>query len=225
MASSFYFTQRWYNRPNLPKILKQLYPGEPMANGVVYLSAEQSVDNLLIKLLGDDESIEIVQSCSSCGYEHIVNKQYLTVCIPEKNQTKRLLENVLCREINDLYNTTQCRKCNGDVDATPKFQKHIFFNLINLNNTKEGQFTDTSLRLNHVPKYLNISELPYCLRGSVTTSKEQQRATSYTSIGHYHAHTYRYPISVWQMYDDTKDKVETPNEKTLVYVQMLMYSR
>jgi len=51
------------------KILKQFYPVEPMFNGVGYLSVEQAVDNLLIKLLGDDESVEIVRRCSSCGYE------------------------------------------------------------------------------------------------------------------------------------------------------------
>jgi len=62
------------------KILKQFYPVEPMVNGVSYLYVEQAVDNLLIKLLGDDESVEIVRRCSSCGYEHKDKKQYLTVC-------------------------------------------------------------------------------------------------------------------------------------------------
>jgi len=40
-------------------ILKQFYPGETVVNGVIFLSAEQAVDNLLIKLLSDDESVEI----------------------------------------------------------------------------------------------------------------------------------------------------------------------
>jgi len=81
--------------------------------------------------------------------------------------------------------------------ANPQFGRHIFFNMINLNNTIDSPFTDMSLRLNHIPKHLNTSELSYYLRGSVTTPDNQQEITSHTLIGHYHAHTYRNPMNIW----------------------------
>lgn len=63
------------------KILKQFYPVEPMVNGVIYLFVEHAVDNLLIKLLEDDVSVEIVRRCSSCGYEQKEKKNiYNCVC-------------------------------------------------------------------------------------------------------------------------------------------------
>lgn len=207
------------------KILKQFYPVEPMFNGVGYLSVEQAVDNLLIKLLGDDESVEIVRRCSSCGYEHKEKNQCITVCVQEKYLTNRLLDNLLTTEINHLYDTTNCKSCSRDMIANPQFGKHIFFNMINLNNTIDSPFTVMSLRLNHIPKHLNISELSYYLRGSVTTPDNQQEITSHTLIGHYHAHTYRNPMNIWQLYDDIKDKVHTLHENSQVNVQFIMYSK
>lgn len=207
-------------------ILKNIYPGEPTVNDVVYLSVEQAVDNLLIKLLNDDESIEIVQSCSSCGYKHIEKKQYLTVCVPERHLTKRQLDNLLSTEIKCQYYSTNCKSCSKEMVSSPKFGNHIFFNLINLNNTLDGQFTDTRLGLNHIPKSVKTFELPlYYLRGSVTTPDNQQNAFSHTMLGHYHAHTYRHPINIWQKYDDNAEKVHTINENAQVNVQILMYSK
>jgi len=89
----------------------------------------------------------------------------------------------------------------------------------------DSQFTDTSLRLNHIPKHIQISELTFYLRGSVTTPDNQQEVTSHTLIGHYHAHAYRNPTNIWQFYDDTYDKVYTLNDNTQVNVQLIMYSK
>lgn len=207
------------------KILKQYYPGEPMVNGVVSLSVEQAVDNLLIKLLVEDESVEVVQSCSLCGYKIEEKKQYLTVCVPERNITKRLLNNLLNTEIKYQFNSINCKTCSRKMIATPKFGNHIFFNLINLNNTMGGQFTDTSMRLNSIPKHIRALEEIYYFRGSVTTPDDQQGTTAHTTLGHYHAHTYRQPINIWQMYDDNKEKIYTLNENKNVNVQILMFSK
>lgn len=177
-------------------------------------------------MLSDDESVEITQNCSSCGHEHREKNQYLTVCVPEKYLTKRLLDNLLSTEIEYLYDTIYyCKSCSREVKATTTFGNHIFFNLINLNNTIEGQFTDTRMRLNHIPKQIKTLESLYYLRGTVTTPNSQQDVTSHTILGHYHAHTYRHPINTWQLYDDNKDKMNTLNEKTLVNVQLIMYSK
>lgn len=109
--------------------------------------------------------------------------------------------------------------------ATTTFGNHIFFNLINLNNTI-GQITDTRMCLNHIPKQINILESLYYLRGTVTTPNNQQDVTSHTILGHYHAHTYRHPkINTWQLYDDNKDKMYTLNEKTQINAQLIMYSK
>jgi len=128
-------------------------------------------------------------------------------------------------EINHLYDITNCKSCSGDMIATPQFGKHIFFNMINLNNTIDSPFTDTSLRLNHIPKHIKTSEVSYYLRGSVTTPDNQQDVTSHTLLGHYHAHTYRSTMNIWQFYDDTNDKVHTLNENSQVNVQLIMYSK
>lgn len=108
---------------------------------------------------------------------------------------------------------------------TLKFGHHIFFNLINLNNTLDGKFTDTRLRLNHIPKCIKTLEQPYYLRGSVTTPDYQQEATSHEMLGHYQAHACRHPINIWQVYDDNQEKVYSVNENTQVNVQVLMYTK
>lgn len=90
----------------------------------------------------------------------------------------------------------------------------------------DGQFTDMRLRLNQIPKQIKTEELSYYyLRGTVTTPDHQQEVTSHTMIGHYHAHTYRNLMNIWQLYDDTNDKVYTFQGDSQVNVQLIMYSK
>lgn len=42
----------------------------------------------------------------------------------------------------------------------------------------DAQFTDTNLQLNHIPKFLTVSDTKYYIRGSVTTPENQQEVTS-----------------------------------------------
>lgn len=206
-------------------ILKQLYPGEPTTNGTTILSVEQPVDNMLMKLLQNDESVEIVEKCTSCDHEKIMKKPYLTVCVSVKNPTEKQIYKILNLEINNLFNYVRCKFCSKLFNLIPKFGYHIFFNIINLNKSMNAQFTDTNLQLKYIPKCLTVSGTEYYFRGSVTTPDCQKQATSYDMVGHYHAHTYRHPINVWQMYDDTKEKVYTISDREKVNVQILMFSR
>lgn len=193
---------------------------------MIYLSVEQAVDNLLIKLLKDDETVEIVPTNLWFVWIWIQRKkQYLTVCVPERNITNRLLDNILSTDIKCLYSSANCQSCSRELKVIPKFGNHIFFNIINLNNTKGGQFTDSRLRLYHIPKYIKTLTSMYYFRGSITTPDKQQETISHTMLGHYHAHTYRHPINIWQIYDDCENKVHSIKENTQVNVQILMYSK
>lgn len=49
-------------------ILKEFYLVETVVNCVNFLSVEPAVDNLFIKLLNEDEGVEIIQNCSSCEH-------------------------------------------------------------------------------------------------------------------------------------------------------------
>jgi hypothetical protein len=97
--------------------------------------------------------------------------------------------------------------------------------LINLNNTRDAQFIDTRILLNHIPKYISTLQSQYYLRGLGTTLDNQQLITSYTVIGHYHAHAFRNPIDSWQIYDGIKEKVLTVSENTKVNMQIILYSK
>lgn len=146
---------------------------------------------MLIKLLRNEESVEIIEKCTSCNHEKNEKKQYITVCVSEKNPTKRLIEYLLNFEINNLQHSFRCKCCSKVLDLIPKFGYHIFFNLINLNNSLDAQFTDTNLQLKNIPKSLTISDTEYYFRGSVTIiiNDKQKQTISYDTIGHYHAHT------------------------------------
>jgi len=160
------------------KILKQLYPGEPMINGITLLSVEQAADSMLIKLLQNEESVEIIEKCTSCNHEKIEKKQCITVCVSEKNPTKRQIEYLLNFEINNLQQSFRCKFCSKVFDLILKFGHHIFFILINLNNSMDTQFTDTNLQLKNIPKSLTVSDTEYYFRGSVTTPDNQKQTIS-----------------------------------------------
>ena len=71
---------------NRAYILKQFYPGEPMINKITFLSVEQAMDSMLIKLLQNDESVKIVEKCCSCDYEkEEKNHILLFVCWKKSN--------------------------------------------------------------------------------------------------------------------------------------------
>lgn len=207
------------------EILSNLYPGEPILNGITYLSIEQSIDSMLNMLLKNYESVQIEEKCSSCKFERSEKKPLLTICVTEKMPTKRQLNLLINKEIKLLYNSTFCKKCTGLTEVTVVLGEHIFFNLINLNNTTDAQFTDTRILLNHIPKYISTLQSQYYLRGLGTTPDSQQLITSHTAIGHYHAHAFRNPIDSWQIYDDIKEKVLTVSENTKVNLQIILYSK
>jgi len=114
--------------------------------------------------------------------------------------------------------------CNGIIEVTVILGEHVFFNLINLNNTTDALFTNTRILLNHIPKSISMPQTKYYLRGLGTTPDIQQSTTSYETIGHYQAHTFRNPINLWQIYDGVKEKVHSVNENTKVNLQIILYS-
>lgn len=207
------------------EILSNLYSGESMVNGIIYLSVEQSIDTMLNVLLKNYESVKIREKCSLCKFERSEKKSFLTLCVTEKIPTKIQLTSLINKEIKQLCTNTKCQFCYGTIEVTVIFEEHLFFNMINLNNTTDAIFTDTRIVLSHIPKYISTPQFEYSLRGLGTTPDYQQIATSYKTIGHYHAHAYRNPIDLWQMYDDTKEKVQTVNKNTKVNLQILMYSK
>jgi len=149
----------------------------------------------------------------------------LTICVTEKIPTKRQLNLLINKEIKQPYNSKMCQMCNGIIEVTAIFGEHVFFNLINLNNTTDALFTDTRILLNHIPKYITTPQTQYYLRGLGTTLDMQQSTTSYETIGHYHAHTFRNPINSWQIYNGVKEKVDSVNENTKVNLQIILYSK
>lgn len=207
------------------EILSNLYPGEPILNGITHLSVEQSIDSMLNMLLKNYESVQIEEKCSSCKFERSEKKPLLTICVTEKMPTKRQLNLLINEEIKLLYNSTFCKKCTGLTEVTVVLGDHIFFNLINLNNTTDAQFTDTRIFLNHIPKYIFTLQSQYYLRELGTTPDSQQVITSPSAIGHYHAHVFRNPINSWQIYDGIKEKVLTVSEKNKVNLQIILYSK
>lgn len=185
------------------KILKQLYPGEPMINGITLLSVKQAADSMLIKLLQNEESVEIIEKCISCNHEKIEKKQCITVCASEKNPTKRQIEYLLNFEINNLQQSFRCKLFSKVLDLILKFGYHIFFNLINLNNSMDAKFTNTNLQLKNIPKSLTVSETEYYFRRSVTTPDNQKQTISHDN--------------------DTKEKVYAIRDCKKVNIQILMF--
>lgn len=207
------------------KILINLFPGESMTNGITFLSVEQAADNLLNKLLPQDPCIKINKKCNNCSHKETVTQNYLTICVKDKNPTKRQLDYLLNEEIRLIKKSTVCKQCSEDINLSLTFGNHLFFNLINLNNSASNLFTDTKIQLNNIPKCIKINETEFILRGSVTTPDQQQNVVSHTYLGHYHAHAYRHPINIWQLYDDLRDKVILIKDTTKVNIQILMYSK
>lgn len=185
----------------------------------------QPIDSMLNNLLKNYESVQIEEQCSSCKFKKLDKKPFLTICVTEKTPTKRQLSILINEEIKQLYISNTCQLCAGIVKVTVLLGEHVFFNLINLNNTTDAQFTDTRILLNHIPKYISTPQFQYYLRGLGTTPDTQQSTISYKSIGHYHAHTFRNPINSWQLYDDIKESVKPINENTKVNVQIILYSK
>jgi len=197
-------------------ILSNLCSGELILNGI---------DSMLNMLLKNYESVVIEENCNSCKFKRLDKKPFLTICVKEKMPTKRQLNLLINDEINQLYNSAiNCQVCNDIIEVNVVLGEHVFFNLINLNNTTDALFTDTRILLNHIPKSISTPQSQYYLRGLGTTPDNQQSTTSYETIGHYHAHTFRNPINSWQIYDDTKEKVHSVNENTKVNLQIILYS-
>lgn len=65
------------------------------------------------------------------------------------------------------------------IEVTAIFGEHLFFNMINFNNTTDAIFTNTRILLSHIPKYISTSQFEYFLRGLGTTPDYQPMATSY----------------------------------------------
>lgn len=98
-----------------------------MINGITLLSVEQAADSMLIKLLQNEESVEIIEKCSSCNHEKIEKKQYITVCVSEKNPTKRQIEYLLNFEINTLQQSFRCKFCSKVLDLISQIWLSYFF--------------------------------------------------------------------------------------------------
>ena len=133
------------------EILSSLFSGEPILNGITYLSVEQSIDSMLNMLLKNYESVQIEENCSSCKFERSEKKPFLTICVTEKMPTKRQLNLLINQEMKQLYDSKICQMCNGIIEVTVILGEHVFFNLINLNNTTDALFMDTRILLNHIP--------------------------------------------------------------------------
>lgn len=67
---------------------------------------------MLIKLLQDDESVNIIEKCDSCVHEKVEKKPFITVCVSEKNPTKRQIGKLLNFEIKSLYDSACCKVCS-----------------------------------------------------------------------------------------------------------------
>lgn len=207
------------------EILSNLFSGDLILNDITYLSVEQSIDTMLNMLLKNDESVKIDEICSSCNYKRSEKKPFLTICVTEKMLTKRQLNLLINQEISQLFKSKICQMCTDIIEVTVVLGEHVFFNLINLNNTTDALFTDTRILLNHIPKSISTPQSQYYLRGLGTTPDIQQSTTSYKTIDHYHAHTFRNPINSWQIYDGIKEKVHSINENTRVNLQIILYSK
>jgi len=112
-----------------------IFSRKPILNGITYLSVEQSIDSMLNMLLKNYESVQIEEKCSSCKFEWFDKKTFLTICVTEKMPTKRQLNLLINNKIKQLNNPNICQMCTGIVEVTVVFGEHLFFNLINLNNT------------------------------------------------------------------------------------------
>lgn len=190
------------------EILTEIFETQENPCGIISLSAETEVGNLLPKLDFHTCAIKTIE-CTECLY---LDAQFL-------NSVEVCVSNGYFG-FSDLQNETKftsvgdCSQCNGTLQEKTEFSlTHIFIEPLNLDAKTFELYTS----LDNIPKTIIINETTYILRGVIGY------VGSTKGVGHFICYCFRHN-NKWEEFDDRNSKCQPSSGKKLIRVQLFLYT-